>query len=70
MQKVGQDLRRKGDSTVSHYVQLQFQERPAGTSRALRPADPRRLRTFMGEVAPRVRERVAARRAAEQETRV
>jgi len=25
------------------------------------------LRTFMGEVAPRVRERVAARRAAEQE---
>jgi len=28
------------------------------------------LRTFMGEVAPRVRERVAARRAAEQETRV
>jgi alkanesulfonate monooxygenase SsuD/methylene tetrahydromethanopterin reductase-like flavin-dependent oxidoreductase (luciferase family) len=33
-------------------------------------ADPRTLRTFMGEVAPRVRERVAARRAAEQETRV
>ena len=34
------------------------------------PPDPHALRTFMGEVAPRVRERVAARRAAEQEARV
>ncbi len=55
---------------VGHWVQvLEHLAADFGFSTFLLvgPADPRALRTFIGEVAPRVRERVAARRAAEQE---
>ncbi len=58
---------------VDHWVQmLEHLAADFGFSMFLlvSPPDPHALRTFMGEVAPRVRERVAARRAAEQETRV
>jgi len=58
---------------VDHWVQvLEHLAADFGFSTFLLvgPPDPHALRTFIDEVAPRVRERVAARRAAAQERHV